>query len=100
MCFDIGHARQVDPTMSEAAAILEEFSDRIMELHVSEVNSQSKHDYLSLASRLAFQEVAHLLPTDVPIILESRVSEGRMLAEVKNSLTALRPASTIALAGD
>jgi len=100
MCFDIGHARQVDPTMSEAAAILETFADRIAELHVSEVNSQSKHDCLTLASKLAFQEVAHLLPTDVPIILESRVSEDQITEEVENAVAALRPTSSMALAGD
>src|SRR5262249_48268602 len=38
-CFDIGHARQVDPTMSEASAILQRFRDRIQQLHVSEVNA-------------------------------------------------------------
>ncbi|HWY71934.1 MAG TPA: hypothetical protein VNX88_24925 [Terriglobales bacterium] len=100
MCFDIGHARQVDPTMSEAAAILERFGPRIAELHVSEVNSQSKHDPLSLASKIAFQQVAHLLPEDVPVILESRVTEDHVLAEVENAINALRPAVRIALAGD
>lgn len=100
MCFDIGHARQVDPTMSEAAAILEQFGDRIAELHVSEVNSQSKHDPISLASKIAFQEIAHLLPGDVPVILESRVKEDQILSEIKNALAALRPTVPIALAGD
>lgn len=99
MCFDIGHARQVDPTMSEAAAILEAFRPRITELHVSEVNSQSKHDCISLASTLAFQEIADLIPPDVPVILESRVHEDQMYAEVQNALAALRP-SVLALAGD
>ena len=100
MCFDIGHARQVDPTMSEAAAILEEFGDRIAELHVSEVNSQSKHDPITLASKIAFQEVAHLLPREVPVILESRVTENQISSEVKNALAALHPARIVALAGD
>lgn len=100
MCFDIGHARQVDPTMSEAAAILEEFGNRIAELHVSEVNSQSKHDPLSLASRIAFQEIAHLLPADAPVILESRVAGDKILSEVANAIAALHPTTTMALAGD
>lgn len=100
MCFDIGHARQVDPTMSEAAAILEAFADRIAELHVSEVNSQSKHDPVTLASKLAFQEVAHLLPANVPIILESRVAEDQIASEVEHALAALRRTPAMALAGD
>jgi len=61
LCFDIGHARQVDPTMSEAAAILQRYSARLRQLHVSEVNSQSKHDSLSFESILAFRRVSHLV---------------------------------------
>src|ERR1700730_5294668 len=68
LCFDIGHARQVDPTMSEAWTILQRFRHKIKQLHVSEVNTQSKHDPLSLESILAFQKVSHLLPGDAPII--------------------------------
>ena len=60
-CFDIGHARQVDPTMSEATAILQHCRKRLKQLHVSEVNTQSKHDPLSLESMLAFQRVARTL---------------------------------------
>ncbi len=75
LCFDIGHARQVDPTMMEAWSILQSFRGRIKQLHVGEVNTQSKHDPISLESVLAFQRVAHLLPADVPIVLESRVEE-------------------------
>jgi hypothetical protein len=100
MCFDIGHARQVDPTMSEAVAILGELGDRIAELHLSEVNSQSKHDPITLASKIAFQEVAHILPREVPVILESRVTENQILTEIKNAVAALRPATIVALAGD
>ena len=58
LCFDIGYARQVDPTMSEAAAILQRYGTRPSQLHVSEVNSQSKHDPLSLESILAFRRVS------------------------------------------
>ena len=47
-CFDIGHARQVDPTMSEATRILQLCGDKLKQLHVSEVNTQSKRDPLSL----------------------------------------------------
>ena len=99
-CFDIGHARQVDPTMSEASAILQCFRDRIKQLHVSEVNAQSKHDCLSLESTIAFQKVSHLLPADAPIILESRVGESEINEEIQSALTALDPAAQLAVAGD
>ncbi|HWO32310.1 MAG TPA: TIM barrel protein [Candidatus Acidoferrum sp.] len=100
LCFDIGHARQVDPTMSEAWAILQRFRNRIKQLHVSEVNTQSKHDPISLESILAFQKVSHLLPVDAPIILESRVEESEIDEEIKTALDALNPAPQLAFASD
>ena len=100
LCFDIGHARQVDPTMSEAWAILQPFRNRIKQLHVSEVNTQSKHDPLSLESILAFQKVFYLLPADAPIILESRVEESEINEEIQTALDALSPAAHLAVASD
>jgi hypothetical protein len=100
LCFDIGHARQVDPTMAEASSILLRFRERIQQLHVSEVNSQSKHDSLSIESVLAFQKVSHLLPADVPVILESRVDESQIAEEVKRACDALTSATPLALVGD
>jgi hypothetical protein len=100
LCFDIGHARQVDPTMSEAAAILRSFRGRIRQLHVSEVNTQSKHDALSLESILAFQKVSHLIPLDCPAILESRVEEAQIEEEIQNVLKSLSTESLLALTGD
>lgn len=100
LCFDIGHARQVDPTMSEAWAILQRFRSKIKQLHVSEVSTQSKHDPISLESILAFQKVSHLLPVDAPIILESRVEESEIDEEIQTALDALNPAAHLALASD
>jgi hypothetical protein len=100
LCFDIGHARQVDPTMSEASAILHRFRDRIQQLHVSEVNTQSKHDPLSFESILAFHRVSHLVPADVPVILESRVEEPEINGEIESALNALSVDNLLALTGD
>jgi hypothetical protein len=47
LCFDIGHARQVDLNITEAYLILRNFGNRLAQVHVSEVNSRSKHDALS-----------------------------------------------------
>jgi len=74
-CLDIGHAHQVDPTMGEAVLLLEEFNGRLRQLHVSEVNSESKHDPISLETASAFSIVAHLIKETVPVILESRLRE-------------------------
>jgi hypothetical protein len=100
LCFDIGHARQVDPTMSEASAILHRFRGRIRQLHVSEVNTQSKHDPLSFESILAFHKVSHLVPVDIPVILESKVEESEINGEIQSALNALSVDSLLALTGD
>ena len=83
LCFDIGHARQFDPTMTEAYLILREFGSRLRQVHVSEVNARSKHDRLSYASILAFQEVAEMIPSDIPLILETPVETFEIKAEIE-----------------
>jgi len=81
-CFDIGHAHQVDPTMGEAVLILEEFAAKLRELHISEVNSESKHDQISLEAERSFAIVRGLIPREVPVIVESRVASlGEVLGE-------------------
>ncbi|HVN82824.1 MAG TPA: hypothetical protein VMW38_27825 [Terriglobia bacterium] len=88
-CFDIAHARQVDSTMTEAYFILKDFGPRLRQLHVSEVNTRSKHDPLSLASILAFQEVADLIPEYIPLILETPVPAEQIEAEMERAREAL-----------
>jgi hypothetical protein len=81
-CFDIGHARQFDTTMTEAYRILKSFANRMCQVHVSEVNSSSQHDPLSYASKLAFMQVAGLISEGIPLIVESRVSEDQIIGEI------------------
>lgn len=88
-CFDIGHARQFDSTMTEAYLILREFGSRLKQVHVSEVNARSKHDPLSFTSILAFQQVAHLIPESVPLILETPVLEAEIEQEIAKAREAL-----------
>ena len=81
-CFDIGHARQVDPTMQEAESFLRVFKDRIRQVHMSSVNSQSRHERLNFESIQAFQRVAHRLNPSVPVILETPVQSGEIDDEI------------------
>lgn len=55
-CFDIGHAKQIDSTMMEARKLLEAFGHRLRQLHVSYVNSSSRHERLNRESILAFPQ--------------------------------------------
>jgi sugar phosphate isomerase/epimerase len=94
LCFDIGHARQVDPTMTEAQLILETFSERLREVHVSEVNTSSRHDPLSFYAICAFRSVSALIPDSVPIVLETLIDQGQsdILTEIDKAQKALTPA--------
>jgi hypothetical protein len=94
LCFDIGHARQVDPTMTEAQLILETFSGRLREVHISEVNTSSRHDPLSFYAICAFQSVAAFIPDSVPIVLETLIDQGQsdVLTEIDKAQKALTPA--------
>jgi hypothetical protein len=99
-CFDIGHARQVDPTMTVAYFLLKQFAPRLRQLHLSEVNSRSSHDPLSYASILAFSEVADLIPEQIPVILETPVPQDQIIAEMDKAARALSPDQrNLAIAG-
>jgi hypothetical protein len=94
-CFDIGHARQCDTSMTGAYKMLTAFQQRLKQVHVSEVNSSSQHDPVSFAAQISFREVSTLIPANIPLIVESRVNSngiGREICRVLESLP--EPAST------
>ncbi len=82
-CFDIGHARQVDPSMTEASLMLEAFGNRLAEVHISEVNTASRHDPISWNAVLAFQSVARYIPQDTPVILETLIDRNQSEIEIE-----------------
>jgi hypothetical protein len=86
--------------MAEAAAILQRYSTGLRQLHATEVNSQSKHDPLSFESILAFRRISHLVPENVPVILESRVDQDGIDDEIENARKALSVEDVLAPAGD
>ncbi len=97
LCFDIGHARQCDTTMTEAYRILRAYADRLCQVHLSEVNTASRHDTLSFAAIHAFAEVANLIPDWVPIILEARVTRDQIKAEIDKAQQALPVSGMVAI---
>ncbi|MEZ5394389.1 MAG: hypothetical protein R2724_16360 [Bryobacterales bacterium] len=88
-CFDIGHARQVDPTMIEARWLLEAFADRLREIHISEVNTASKHYRALLRGQPGLQGSCGPDPPDVAVILETPVNEAEMLQQAAMAFEAL-----------
>jgi hypothetical protein len=83
MCFDIGHARQVDTSMTEAYRIVRDFSRRIEQIHISVVNTSSKHDLITPNAAHAFRRIASLIPGAIPAILETPVGRDQIRAQLK-----------------
>jgi hypothetical protein len=81
LCFDLAHAQHFDPTMTEAFQILAQFSDRVCEVHISELDSTSHHFPLSFGALQAFAEVAGRIPRDAAFIIESRIPPGDIDSE-------------------
>jgi hypothetical protein len=81
-CFDIAHARQVDPTMTEGYLMVNRFKDKLKEIHISSVNTQSKHEPLTLEALLSFKKLAGFIPGNIPIILESPVTADQIEREM------------------
>jgi len=88
-CLDVGHARQVDSTMTEARRMLRFFGNRLRQIHISEVDTHGHHDRLSLSTIMASQSIASLIGRDVPVIIESVVPEKDILREIKATERAL-----------
>ena len=97
LCMDVGHARQVDPTMGHAVEILHSFGDRLRQLHVSEVNSSSKHERLNQGTIRSFERITHLIPQNVPIILESPISAEEVDSEVQLVRKTFSPQPALAI---
>jgi len=91
LCFDVAHARQVDPSMVESAAILRQFQDRLREVHASGVTTLSTHAAISAAAHSAYSSLAGLIPESVPIILESPVPEALIQSEIDFARSAFSP---------
>jgi hypothetical protein len=91
LCFDLAHARQIDPTMLEAKRILRLHGSRIRQIHLSGVASSSQHQRLGRTSIWGFREVAALLPQNVPVILETPVAENEIDMELELASATLTP---------
>lgn len=74
-CLDVAHARQFDTSMVESFLMLERFADRLVQVHLSEINMASKHVPMSEAAIAAYQMISSLIPKNVAMILESRLDD-------------------------
>lgn len=98
ICFDIGHARQVDRTMTEATLMVQCLRERIVEIHISEVNHHGTHLPLTAFSVRSFRQLARLLP-DVPAILETPSDESTLPTQMMLARRALEFSEELLPAG-
>ena len=84
-CLDLGHARQIDPTMATAMRMAQEFSGRLRQLHVSEIGRSGEHLPLSALAIYAFQLVARFIPSSCAVIIESVIEPRAMDREIRKS---------------
>lgn len=96
LCFDLGHARQVDTTMTEAYLIVRTYGSKLRQVHVSEVNTCSRHDRLSYSSTLAFCRFAEFIPETVPLIVEAVIDESEIESEIQRVEEAFPIAAKVA----
>lgn len=83
LCFDIGHARQIDSSMGIGLQILLRFRNRLGEVHISEVNWDCKHIAISTSAAIGFRKLASKIPFETPIIIESVVEENEINSEMQ-----------------
>ncbi len=89
-CFDFGHARQVDPTMTQARRLLAAFGDRLHQIHFSEVDSANRHRLLNHSALRAFGQIRTPAMAHLPIILETPAAndEARFQIELASKFFA------------
>jgi hypothetical protein len=81
-CLDLGHARQIDPTMVTAILMLQEFGERLRQVHVSDVGPHGEHGSIGALAQLAFSRVASHIPNTCPLIIESMIEFADIAEEV------------------
>lgn len=83
LCLDVAHVRQIDPSMTEAFKFLRLFGERLRELHVSELTSESKHRRVSLHASSYLKEFLAVVPPEIPVIVESGLGGCEPIDEIR-----------------
>jgi len=91
LCLDVAHARQVDPTMSVAFQLIDRYRERLAQIHVSDVNDDSRHVTINAASISAYRRIARYLP-ECPWIIESVIPASEIDRETQKVRQSLSPA--------
>jgi len=84
-CLDLGHARQIDPTMATAIRMLKMFRNRLQQIHISEIGPRGEHRNLSSLAIYAYELITDLVPDTCPIIIESVIKPEEIEREIDNT---------------
>ena len=87
-CLDLGHARQVDPSLTLTRKLIRLFGSRLKQIHLSELDVRSHHCPLSMGAVRSLRRVANRLG-NVAVIIESCVEEGEIGRELEMARLAL-----------
>lgn len=90
LCLDLGHARQVDPSLTVARGILRAYGERLRQIHLSEVDTQCRHAPISMGTVHALRALAREI-APVPVIVESRIAADRMATELRMAHRTMEP---------
>jgi hypothetical protein len=71
LCLDLAHARQLDTTLTLLSRIIRQFSHRIAQVHISELDSKCQHFPMTLPAVNDYQHIAKGLESSLPVIIES-----------------------------
>ncbi len=71
LCLDVAHARQMDTTLSLLGRIFRRFIGRIAEIHISELDSNCRHQPMSMNAVHDFQYFSRNLDKEIPVTIES-----------------------------
>jgi hypothetical protein len=85
-CFDIGRARQVDPTLGAALEMLRACGGRLAEIPISEASAASSHVAISRTAAPSYRRLASPLP---PAIIESVLAPDALAEELATAHFAL-----------
>jgi hypothetical protein len=77
LCLDMAHARQLDTTLTLLSQIIFQFSSRVAQIHISELDSWCQHQPMSYGAVLDYQKVAKHFSFSIPVIIESMLDNNQ-----------------------
>ncbi len=77
LCLDVAQARQLDTTLMLLWDIVRRFSDRIGEVHISELDSMCRHQPMSRGAVMDYRQVLGRAVRMTPVIVESMLDANR-----------------------